>query len=75
MDLQNRIGAWLTPDGCFFRVWAPNAVQVIVLLQAGPNWNVTAAFARHALTNTGGWPCNAITPTRRIALQTPFSSP
>src|SRR6202011_736969 len=55
MDLKDRIGAWLTPDGCFFRVWAPNAVQVTVLLQAGPNWNVTAASARHALTNAGGY--------------------
>jgi 1,4-alpha-glucan branching enzyme len=55
MDLKDRIGAWLTRDGCFFRVWAPNAVQVTVLLQAGPTWNVTAASARHALTNAGGY--------------------
>ncbi len=49
MDLTNRIGAWLTPDGCFFRVWTPNAVEVTVLLQDGRNWNVTVASARHAL--------------------------
>jgi 1,4-alpha-glucan branching enzyme len=55
MDLNDRIGAWLTPEGCFFRVWAPTAVQVTVLLQAGPNWNVTAGTARHALTNAGGY--------------------
>jgi hypothetical protein len=33
------------------RCWVPNAVQVTVLLQAGPNWNVNAASARHALLN------------------------
>ena len=55
MDLTERIGAWLTPVGCFFRVWTPNAVGVTVLLQDGPNWNVNVASARHALTNTGGY--------------------
>ena len=55
MDLKDRIGAWLTPDGCFFRVWAPNALQVTVLLQAGTTWNIAAASARHALTNVGGY--------------------
>ena len=55
MDLKDRIGAWLTPDGCFFRVWAPNADKVTVLLQAGANWNAAAAPARHALTNVSGY--------------------
>ena len=26
MDLKDRLGAWLTPAGCFFRVWAPLAL-------------------------------------------------
>ena len=55
MDLTNRVGAWLTADGCFFRVWAPNAIGVTVLLQDGPTWNDAAAFARHALTNANGY--------------------
>jgi len=37
MDDQ-RIGAWLTGDGCFFRVWAPHADHVRVLIQDGPYW-------------------------------------
>jgi 1,4-alpha-glucan branching enzyme len=36
VDLQERIGAWPLPDGCFFRVWAPNAQGVRVLVQDGP---------------------------------------
>ena len=55
MDLKDRVGAWLTPGGCFFRVWAPNAVQVAVLLQTGSTWSVTAASTRHALTKSGGY--------------------
>src|SRR6516164_3661821 len=55
MDLTDRIGAWLAPAGCYFRVWAPIAAQVSVLLQVGPNWNTAAASARHALTNAGGY--------------------
>src|SRR5262245_759092 len=38
MELQQRIGAWLTGDGCFFRVWAPHADAVKVLVQDGPYW-------------------------------------
>jgi 1,4-alpha-glucan branching enzyme len=38
MDLQQRIGAWLTVGGCFFRVWAPHADAVKVVVQDGPYW-------------------------------------
>ena len=54
MELNDRIGAWLTPAGCFFRVWAPNAVQVKVLVQDGPYWEVTDTILRQELTNVGG---------------------
>lgn len=39
MLLQERIGAHLTGQGCFFRVWAPNAQNMRVLLQQGESWN------------------------------------
>lgn len=39
MLLQERIGAHLTGQGCFFRVWAPNAQNIRVLLQQGESWN------------------------------------
>jgi len=56
MDLKDRIGAWLAPDGHgFFRVWAPNAAQVAVLLQNGPTWDISASTARSPLTNVGGY--------------------
>ena len=55
MDLKDRIGAWLTTGGCFFRVWAPNAAQVNVILQSGTQWNSTAAVVRNALTNANGY--------------------
>jgi len=45
----------MTPDGCFFRVWAPNAVQVAVLVQTGANWDVTAPTARTVLISTNGY--------------------
>jgi 1,4-alpha-glucan branching enzyme len=38
MELRERIGAWLVGDGCFFRVWAPHADAVRVLVQNGPYW-------------------------------------
>jgi len=38
VQLEDRIGAWLTPQGCFFRVWAPNARAVAVVVQDGPYW-------------------------------------
>src|SRR4029079_13443399 len=38
VELSERIGAWMTAGGCFFRVWAPNASGVRVLVQDGPYW-------------------------------------
>jgi 1,4-alpha-glucan branching enzyme len=38
MELHERIGAWLTPAGCFFRVWARYARKVSVVVQNGPYW-------------------------------------
>ena len=37
MDVRERVGAWLTDDGCLFRVWAPhaNAVKGTTLEQEG----------------------------------------
>lgn len=55
MNLNQRIGAWLTPAGCYFRVWAPNALQVNVLVQDPPYWETTDTIRRQALTNTGGY--------------------
>ena len=37
MQTQDRIGAWPVADGCFFRVWAPNAQRVWV--KGSFNWS------------------------------------
>jgi 1,4-alpha-glucan branching enzyme len=55
MGFANRIGAWLTPAGCYFRVWAPHAMQVSVLIQDGPYWEVTDTILRQPLTKSGGY--------------------
>src|SRR5215207_7903825 len=55
MDLNERIGAWLTPGGCFFRVWAPHAEGVSVLFQPGPYWEVDDAVTEHALAPDGDY--------------------
>ena len=55
MDSEDRIGAWLTPAGCFFRVWAPHAKSVAVLIQDGPYWEVTDTIIRQALTKDGDY--------------------
>lgn len=49
MDLQERIGAWLTTQGCFFRVWAPNATEVSVLVQGGARWELAHTVLEQAL--------------------------
>lgn len=41
MEINQRIGAWLGDDGCFFRVWAPHARKISVLIQDGPYWEET----------------------------------
>lgn len=38
METADRIGAISTQDGYFFRVWAPHAQQVTLLIQEGPYW-------------------------------------
>jgi len=55
MRLEERIGAWLTDEGCFFRVWAPNATAVAALIQDGPYWEVTDTIIRQELTNQDGY--------------------
>ncbi|HEV3049595.1 MAG TPA: alpha-amylase family glycosyl hydrolase [Longimicrobium sp.] len=55
MDLQERIGAWLTLDGCFFRVWAPNATRVTVLIQDPPAWEFAEPGTEQDLVESGGY--------------------
>jgi 1,4-alpha-glucan branching enzyme len=45
--MSGKLGASLCDNGCDFRVWAPNAEKVCVLLQDGSNWkhgDPTASF-------------------------------
>ena len=67
MDISDRIGAWLTGAGCFFRVWAPNARRVAVLIQDGPYWEdgdeIVQTGSRADAATTGAEPC------RRAALE------
>ena len=53
--LARRIGAWLTPQGCFFRVWAPHADRVSVLVQEGPYWEVDDIVIRQVSSNGDYW--------------------
>lgn len=55
MQLHERIGAWPTPEGCFFRVWAPHARSVSVLVQDGPFWEVDDAVREEALAPAEGY--------------------
>ncbi len=55
MDPHERVGAWLTPDGCFFRVWAPHAEALAVLIQDGPYWEVDDTAVRQDLTKDGDY--------------------
>src|SRR5262245_3083829 len=55
MNLQDRIGAFYSPAGCFFRVWAPHAQQVAVLVQDGPYWEVTDTIIRQELARDGDY--------------------
>ncbi len=55
MDLQQRVGAWLTPDGCFFRVWAPSATRVTVLIQDPPAWEFAEPGTEQDLVESGGY--------------------
>lgn len=53
MQLHDRIGAWLTPSGCFFRVWAPYATAIKVVIQDGPYWEVDDNVLVHDLVLNG----------------------
>lgn len=55
MNLHERIGAWLTTNGCFFRVWAPHARRVSVVIQAGPYWEVDDEVIDHDLARDGDY--------------------
>jgi len=55
MDLHELIGAWLTPDGCFFRAWAPHAASVRVLIQNGPYWEVDDTILERHLAKDGDY--------------------
>jgi hypothetical protein len=53
MDISDRIGAWMTGAGCFFRVWAPNARRVGVLVQDGPYWEDGDEIVKQDLVRRG----------------------
>jgi 1,4-alpha-glucan branching enzyme len=55
MELRQRVGAWLTGDGCFFRVWAPHASRVKVVIQDEPYWREGFDVATQDLLNDGGY--------------------
>jgi 1,4-alpha-glucan branching enzyme len=55
MDLQQRVGAFLAADGCFFRVWAPNATRVTVLIQDPPAWEFAEPGTEQDLEESGGY--------------------
>ena len=53
MQQHQRVGAWLTPSGCFFRVWAPHAQAVRVVIQDGPYWEIDDNLLVQALARDG----------------------
>jgi 1,4-alpha-glucan branching enzyme len=53
MDPNARLGATLTPSGCRFRVWAPHARCVAVLIQDGPYWELGDTIIRQGLVRDG----------------------
>jgi 1,4-alpha-glucan branching enzyme len=57
MELHERIGAWLTSSGCFFRVWAWHADRVQVVVQNGPYWEIDDAVIEQDLVrdHDGYW--------------------
>jgi 1,4-alpha-glucan branching enzyme len=55
MDVRERIGAWLTADGCFFRVWAPHAAAVKVVVQDGPYWEEGDEIVKQNLLREGDY--------------------
>jgi 1,4-alpha-glucan branching enzyme len=55
MHLHERLGAWLTLHGCFFRVWAPHARLVSVLVQDGPYWEADDIMIERELAKDGDY--------------------
>lgn len=55
MDVTERIGSHLTADGCFFRVWAPHAADVSVVLQDAPQWDTGQPGATWAMVRAGDY--------------------
>jgi 1,4-alpha-glucan branching enzyme len=55
VDLRQRVGAWLTGDGCFFRVWAPHASRVTVAVQDEPFWREGFDVATRDLLRDGDY--------------------
>ena len=53
MQTSERIGAFLTEHGCFFRVWAPHADAVRVVIQDGPYWEIDDEIVRQDLVRAG----------------------
>jgi len=53
VQTSERIGAFLTEHGCFFRVWAPHADAVRVVIQDGPYWEVDDEIVRQDLVRAG----------------------
>ncbi|MEV4534543.1 alpha-amylase family glycosyl hydrolase [Asanoa sp. NPDC049518] len=55
MDVTDRIGCWLVPAGAFFRVWAPHASQVQVVVQTAERWDSGRSGTVGAMTRTSGY--------------------
>ena len=55
MQLQEHIGARIVDGGCFFRVFAPHARALAVVVQDGPYWEVTDTVIRQDLVKQGDY--------------------
>ena len=56
------IGAWIKDGICFFRVWAPNAEGVGLLLQSGELWDHNAQTREEPLSReANGYWSNSVT--------------
>jgi 1,4-alpha-glucan branching enzyme len=55
MNLDQRIGARSAGEGFFFRVWAPHATAVSVVIQDGPYWERTDRTTEHPLVRCGDY--------------------
>jgi 1,4-alpha-glucan branching enzyme len=68
MELNQRIGHWLTPQGCFFRVWAPHASNVAVLVQDGPYWEREDVIVAQNLARQGDYWSGTVADVRPLQL-------